>query len=99
MERYHWIYCPICDNKTRMKIREDTEIKNFPLYCPKCRQESLINVKILIREGLFNFSIEGACTKCGFIIIHRLSPFTWIETWIMNVLSYIAGTQGFLTSI
>lgn len=47
MEQYHWIFCPICDNKTRMKIREDTEIKNFPLYCPKCRQESLINVKIL----------------------------------------------------
>ena len=22
-----------------MKIREDTEIRNFPLYCPKCRQE------------------------------------------------------------
>lgn len=47
MERYHWIYCPICENKTRMKIREDTEIRNFPLYCPKCRQESLINVKSL----------------------------------------------------
>ena len=30
-----------------MKIREDTEIKNFPLYCPKCSQESLINVKSL----------------------------------------------------
>ena len=47
MERYHWIYCPVCENKTRMKIREDTEIRNFPLYCPKCRQESLINVKSL----------------------------------------------------
>ncbi|GFI25525.1 hypothetical protein IMSAGC012_00636 [Lachnospiraceae bacterium] len=47
MERYHWIFCPICKNKTRMKIREDTEIKNFPLYCPKCSQESLINVKSL----------------------------------------------------
>ncbi|HDV0795597.1 TPA: conjugal transfer protein, partial [Enterococcus faecalis] len=26
--------CPICGNKTRLKIREDTELKNFPLYCP-----------------------------------------------------------------
>ncbi|EMW5486436.1 conjugal transfer protein, partial [Enterococcus faecalis] len=25
--------CPICGNKTRLKIREDTELKNFPLYC------------------------------------------------------------------
>ena len=26
------------------KIREDTILKNFPLYCPKCRQETLIEV-------------------------------------------------------
>lgn len=24
-----------------------TELKNFPLYCPKCKQESLINAKDL----------------------------------------------------
>lgn len=34
--------CPVCGNKTRLKIREDTELKKFPLYCPKCRQENLI---------------------------------------------------------
>lgn len=39
-----WVLCPICKNKTRLKIREDTILKNFPLYCPKCRQEILINV-------------------------------------------------------
>ncbi|HFD3517945.1 TPA: cysteine-rich KTR domain-containing protein, partial [Enterococcus faecium] len=32
--------CPVCGNKTRLKIREDTELKKFPLYCPKCRQEN-----------------------------------------------------------
>ncbi|CUQ15538.1 cysteine-rich KTR domain-containing protein [Hungatella hathewayi] len=42
-----WLLCPICGNKTRMKVRDDTELKNFPLYCPKCRQESLINLKQL----------------------------------------------------
>ena len=42
-----WIMCPICGNKTRDKIREDTELKNFPLYCPKCKQESLIDAKDL----------------------------------------------------
>lgn len=42
-----WILCPICKNKTRVKIREDTELKNFPLFCPKCKQETLINVKEL----------------------------------------------------
>ncbi len=28
-------------------IREDTILINYPLYCPKCRQERLIEVKNL----------------------------------------------------
>ena len=47
MQKEKWILCPVCNNKTRLRIREDTEIKNFPLYCPKCKQENLINVKNL----------------------------------------------------
>ena len=39
-----WVICPICQNKTRLKIRKDTILVNFPLYCPKCKQETLINV-------------------------------------------------------
>ena len=39
-----WLLCPVCDNKTRLKIRLDTVLENFPLYCPKCKQEMLINV-------------------------------------------------------
>lgn len=42
-----WIYCPVCGNKTRLQIRLDTGLKNFPLYCPKCKQENLIDVKEL----------------------------------------------------
>ncbi|HCD91187.1 MAG TPA: conjugal transfer protein [Ruminococcaceae bacterium] len=40
-----WLLCPICRNKTRLKVRTDTELINFPLYCPKCKQETLVNVK------------------------------------------------------
>ena len=40
-----WVMCPVCCNKTRIKIRKDTKLINVPLYCPKCRKESLINVK------------------------------------------------------
>ena len=47
MDRTEWIACPACKNKTQVKIREDTELKNFPLFCPKCKQESLANVKQL----------------------------------------------------
>ncbi|WP_331497102.1 cysteine-rich KTR domain-containing protein [Romboutsia ilealis] len=39
--------CPVCGNKTRLQIRTDTELKNFPLCCPKCRQKSLIDAKDL----------------------------------------------------
>ena len=39
-----WIRCPVCGSKTRDKMRKDTILKNFPLFCPKCKQENLINV-------------------------------------------------------
>ena len=45
VKKLEWIICPICGNKTRLKMRNDTIIKNFPLYCPKCKKESLIEVK------------------------------------------------------
>ena len=47
MEVQKWIQCPVCGNKTRDKIREDTIIKKFPLFCPKCKKESLIDVENL----------------------------------------------------
>jgi len=42
-----WIRCPTCGNKTRVKIRGDTVLKNFPLFCPKCKQETLISIEQL----------------------------------------------------
>lgn len=47
MEKQLWVICPVCNNKTRTKIRKDTELINFPLFCPKCKHESLIKVKNL----------------------------------------------------
>jgi len=47
MKKTEWIRCPVCGKKTREKIREDTVLLNFLLYCPKCRQESLVEVKKL----------------------------------------------------
>jgi len=47
MDKNEWILCPIRGGKTRDRIREDTVLKNYPLYCPKCKQETLIDVKIL----------------------------------------------------
>ncbi len=45
MKQEKWLLCPVCGNKTRLKLREDTILENFPLYCPKCKQETLINVQ------------------------------------------------------
>ena len=47
MKQTEWVLCPVCGSKTRNKIREDTGLMNLPLYCPKCKQETLIEVKDL----------------------------------------------------
>ena len=47
--KIEWILCPFCGSKTRLKIRNDTILDNFPLYCPKCKckHETLIAVRKL----------------------------------------------------
>lgn len=55
MSKAKFILCPVCGNKTRDRIREDTVLKNYPLYCPKCKRETLINVnklQIAVIKGL-----------------------------------------------
>ena len=54
MKQTEWVLCPVSGSKTRNKIREDTVLINYPLYCLKCRQETLIEAKklqvIIIKE-------------------------------------------------
>ena len=45
MQSTSWIYCPVCGQKTRDRIRQDTILINYPLYCPKCKQENLIRTE------------------------------------------------------
>ena len=66
MEREKWLLCPICKSKTRVKVRDDTELTNFPLFCPKCKQESLVNVKQL------NMSIIKELPFVTFLLPHDL---------------------------
>lgn len=40
-----WVKCPVCGNKTRNRVREDTVIKQFPLFCPKCKRETLVEIE------------------------------------------------------
>lgn len=45
MEKEKWVLCPICSNKTRIKVRLQTVLEHFPLFCPKCKRETIISVK------------------------------------------------------
>ncbi|HGM4082886.1 TPA: cysteine-rich KTR domain-containing protein [Listeria monocytogenes] len=47
MKKKYWLFCPICKGKTRTQIYSNTILNNFPLYCPKCKQEVLIEIKQL----------------------------------------------------
>lgn len=39
-----WLLCPSCGSKTRVKLWQDTELKTFFLFCPKCKRELLVSV-------------------------------------------------------
>ena len=56
-----WVICPVCGAKTRLRLLQRTVLRDFPLFCPKCRQERIINAR--------NFQIEiidqpDAKTQC-----------------------------------
>ena len=40
-----WLMCPVCNGKTRTMIYEETTLKYFPLYCPKCKLERIVDVE------------------------------------------------------
>lgn len=40
----YWVHCPLCNGKTRTRVYENTVLLWFPLYCPKCHKETMINV-------------------------------------------------------
>ncbi len=45
MSEKQWVRCPCCGGKTRLMITEHTVLKNLPLFCPKCKQETVIDVR------------------------------------------------------
>ena len=47
MRQENRLLCPACGCKTRDRLRDDTILKNYPLYCPKCKKETLVDVKNL----------------------------------------------------
>ena len=48
-----WVHCPICKGKTRTKVYEDTVVVNFPLFCPKCKNETVVDIvqlKMIVKK-------------------------------------------------
>lgn len=45
-----WILFPVCGAKTRLRLLPSTVLRNFPLFCPKCRRECIINAEHYIIE-------------------------------------------------
>jgi uncharacterized Zn finger protein (UPF0148 family) len=38
-----FIICPKCGRQTKTKVNPDTELKRFPLFCPWCKKETIID--------------------------------------------------------
>lgn len=45
-EQRQWVYCPCCGAKTRLQLLMQTELRDFPLFCPKCKRETVINARL-----------------------------------------------------
>lgn len=39
-----WVRCPCCNHKTRLKVYGETVLLHFPLFCPKCKRETVVNI-------------------------------------------------------
>lgn len=53
-EVMQWIICPKCGKQTRVKVKETTVMKDFPLFCTWCKQETLIHVENYIIKEVKN---------------------------------------------
>lgn len=48
MAESEWVLCPVCSRKTRVKVNRNTEVKRFPLYCHRCLQTTVIDIKNMV---------------------------------------------------
>lgn len=37
-----FLLCPKCGGKTKTKVLPETVLLEFPLYCPKCKRETVV---------------------------------------------------------
>ncbi|MGM9587238.1 MAG: cysteine-rich KTR domain-containing protein [Candidatus Limivicinus sp.] len=40
-----FLCCPKCGGKTKTKVLPGTVLKHFPLFCPWCKRETIIDIQ------------------------------------------------------
>lgn len=50
MKEAEWIPCPECGNPHFIKRWPDTELKNFPAWCKKCKKEINMTIRAESRK-------------------------------------------------
>lgn len=56
-----WLLCPICGVKTRLRLLERTVLRDLPLFCLKCRRESIISASNFQIENVY---LPGTKAQC-----------------------------------
>lgn len=56
-----WLLCPICGAKTRLRLLERTVLRALPLFCPKCRRESIISASNFQIENVYLPDTKAQC--------------------------------------
>ena len=39
-----WFSCPVCGQQHVLRLRQDMAAKNLPVYCRKCKTETIVNI-------------------------------------------------------
>lgn len=39
-----WVKCPVCGTQKILRILPSTVVKDLPVYCKRCKQESVVNI-------------------------------------------------------
>ena len=42
--KFRFLPCPICGTQSDTKVLRETVLVRYPLFCAKCRQETLVDV-------------------------------------------------------
>ena len=44
IKSFRFLPCPLCGTKSDTKVLPETVLVRYPLFCAKCRQETLVDV-------------------------------------------------------